>query len=125
MRVILDVNRPSSVSYGVQSCSSVEGFMEMKKLHPEDEFVIDPESYEVYQTYMERLVMQEVYDFCDEMCIEQDVLSAMIQWNSVKMNFLAPEYEAEDIAYEEYLNEYYSDFDAEMLREGMWITKHC
>jgi hypothetical protein len=27
--------------------------------------------------------------------------------------------------YEEYLNEYYSDFDAEMLRETMWITKHC
>ena len=125
MRVILDVNRPSSLSCGVQSCSSVEGFMEMKKLHPEDEFMIDPESYEAYQTYMERLVMQEVYNFCDEMCIEQDVLSAMIQWNSVKMNFLAPEYEAEDIAYEEYLNDYYSDYDAEIMRDVMWMNKHC
>jgi hypothetical protein len=87
--------------------------------------VIDPESCEAYEVYMERLVMREVQNFRNEMCVEQDVLAAMIQWNSVKMNFLAPEYEAEDIAYEEYLNEYYSDFDAEMLREDMWITKHC
>ena len=88
MRVILDVNRPSSLSYGVQSCSSVEGFLELKRLHPEDEFVIDLESYEVYMTYMERLVMSEVHDFCEEMCVEQDALAAMLQWNSVKMNFL-------------------------------------
>lgn len=88
MRVILDVNRPSSVSCGVQSCSSVEGFLEVKKNHPEDEFVIDPESCEAYEVYMERLVMREVQSFCDEMCVEQDVLAAMIQWNSVKMNFL-------------------------------------
>ena len=79
----------------------------------------------MYVSDYESLVMWEVYSFCDEMGIDMDTFNAMLQWNSCKMNFLAPEYEAEDIAYEEYLNEYYSDFDAEMLRESMWITKHC
>jgi len=79
----------------------------------------------LYVNDYESLVMWEVYSFCDEMDIDMDTFNAMLQWNSCKMNFLAPEYEAEDIAYEEYLNEYYSDFDAEMLREAMWITKHC
>ena len=79
----------------------------------------------MYVSDYESLVMWGVYSFCDEMGIDMDTLNAMLQWNSCKMNFLAPEYEAEDIAYEEYLNEYYSDFDAEMLRETMWITKHC
>jgi hypothetical protein len=79
----------------------------------------------MYVSDYESLVMWGVYSFCDEMGIDIDTFNAMLQWNSCKMNFLAPEYEAEDITYEEYLNEYYSDFDAEMLREGMWITKHC
>ena len=79
----------------------------------------------MYVSDYESLVMWGVYSFCDVMGIDMDTFNAMLQWNSCKMNFLAPEYEAEDIAYEEYLNEYYSDFDAEMLREGMWITKHC
>ena len=93
MKVILDVNKPSSLSCGVQSCSSVEGFLEMKDLHPEDEFVIDPESYEAYETYMERLVMREVQNFCDEMCINLEDLSAMIQWDSVKDQLMVTEEE--------------------------------
>ena len=79
----------------------------------------------IYVSDYESLVMWGVYSFCDEMGIDIDTFNAMLQWNSCKMNFLAAEYETEDIAYEEYLNEYYSDFDAEMMRETMWITKHC
>ena len=119
MRVILDVNRPSSVSCGVQSCSSVEGFLEVKKNHPEDEFVIDPESYEAYEVYMERLVMREVQNFCDEMSINMYDLSAMIEWNLVCMNFLVPEYEAEEEAM-------WADYDywLECSQDAMWITKN-
>ena len=115
MRVILDVNRPSSVSCGVQSCSSVEGFLEVKKNHPEDEFVIDPESYEAYEVYMERLVMREVQSFCDEMSINMDDLTAMIEWNSVKDSLLAPvcEEEDEDLAYYE-----------ECCEAAMWIENN-
>ena len=42
------------------------------------------------------------------MCIEADAVVSSI--------------EAE---YDYWLNEYYSDFDAEMMRENLWITKHC
>ena len=49
----------------------------------------------------------------------------MMAYAEQSAEILAPGYEAEDIAYEEYLNEYYSDYDAEMLRETMWITEHC
>lgn len=79
----------------------------------------------MYVSDYESLVMWGVECFCEDMGITSKDFSAMLTWNSIKDNFLVPEYETEDIAYEEYLNEYYSDFDAEMLRETMWITKHC
>ena len=79
----------------------------------------------LYVNDYESLVMWEVECFKEDMGLDSEALTALFNWEACKMNFLAPEYEAEDIAYEEYLNEYYSDFDAEMLREGMWITKHC
>ena len=79
----------------------------------------------MYVSDYESLVMWGVYSFCDEMGIDMDTFNAMLQWNSCKMNFLAPEYEAEDIAYEEYLNEYYSDFDAEIMRDVIWMNHHC
>ena len=63
--------------------------------------------------------------FCEDMGITNEDMVAMMHWYNVRGELLAAEYETEDIAYEEYLNEYYSDFDAEMLRETMWITKHC
>lgn len=79
----------------------------------------------MYVSSYQDLVMWEVQTFCDDMGITVKDFSAMLTWESCKMNFLAPEYEAEDIAYEEYLNDCYSDFDAEMLRESMWIANHC
>ena len=79
----------------------------------------------MYVSDYESLVMWGVYSFCDEMGIDIDTFNAMLQWNSCKMNFLAPEYEAEDIAYEEYLNEYYSDYDAEIMCDVIWMNHHC
>jgi len=78
MKVILDVNRPSSLSCGVQSCSSVEGFLELERLHPEDEFVIDPASVEAFLDYQERLALDEVKNFCDDMGISYEDFGAML-----------------------------------------------
>jgi hypothetical protein len=33
--------------------------------------------------------------------------------------------EAITAEYEEYLNEYYSDYDAEIMRDVMWMNKNC
>ena len=33
--------------------------------------------------------------------------------------------EALEAEYDAYLEEYYSDYDAEMMRETMWATEHC
>lgn len=71
------------------------------------------------------LVMWGVECFKEAMGLDSEALTALWNWEACKMNFLAPEYEAEDIAYEEYLNEYYSDFDAEIMRDVMWMNKHC
>lgn len=79
----------------------------------------------LYVNDYESLVMWGVECFKEDMGLDSEALTALWNWEACKMNFLAPEYEAEDIAYEEYLNEYYSDFDAEMLRETMWMNKHC
>ena len=48
----------------------------------------------------------------------------MTTYDQVK-DAIAAEYEAEDIAYEEYLNDYYSDYDAEIMRDVMWMNHHC
>lgn len=79
----------------------------------------------MYVSDYESLVMWGVECFKEDMGLDSEALAALWNWEACKFNFLAPEYETEDIAYKEYLNEYYSDFDAEMLRETMWITKHC
>lgn len=77
MKVILDVNRPSSVSCGVQSCSSVEGFIEVMKMHPNDEFVIDKASADAYVDYMRMLNSLDWEEFCNEMCITKQDYDAM------------------------------------------------
>ena len=79
----------------------------------------------MYVSDYESLVMWGVECFKEDMCLDSEALTALWNWEACKMNFLAPEYEAEDIAYEEYLNEYYSDFDAEIMRDVMWMNKHC
>jgi len=79
----------------------------------------------LYVNDYESLVMWEVECFKEDMGLDSEALTALFNWEACKMNFLAPEYEAEDIAYEEYLNECYSDFDAEIMRDVMWMNHHC
>ena len=50
-------------------------------------------------------------DFCTQM-----------YWSEIKASILAEEYELEDIAYEEAMCDGY---DAEMMREVMWMNYHC
>ena len=57
--------------------------------------------------------------FLEDMGITDSDYQAMLDY------YINIQPEAFAAEYEEYLNEYYSDFDAEMLRETMWITKHC
>jgi hypothetical protein len=33
--------------------------------------------------------------------------------------------EAHDAEYEEWLENYYSDYDAEIMRDVMWMNHHC
>ena len=80
MKVILDVNKSSSVSWNVQVCSSVEGFIEVMKMHPEDEFVIDEASADAYVDYMRTLFSLNLDEFCDEMCISKQNYYAMIDY---------------------------------------------
>ena len=79
----------------------------------------------MYVNDYESLVMWGVECFKEDMGLDSEALTALWNWEACKYNFLAPEYEAEDIAYEEYLNEYYSDFDAEIMRDVMLMNKHC
>ena len=53
------------------------------------------------------LVMWDVECFKEDMGLDSKGLTALFDWEACKMNFLAPEYEAEDIAYEEYLDDCY------------------
>ena len=97
MQVILNVSMPSCIKQGVQYCSTPEGFMSIKQMHPEDEFIIqDEESYDAWMDYRTELAMKEVYDFCDGMGITLSDFSALLTWHSVKDLLLAPLYEAED-----------------------------
>ena len=60
--------------------------------------------------------------FCDEIGITPDDYCAMLTY----YNCIQPEvFEMEDEAYEEYLNDYYSDYDAEIMRDAMWMNNHC
>ncbi len=79
----------------------------------------------MYVNDYESLVMWGVECFKEDMGLDSEALTALWNWEACKMNFLAPEYEAEDIAYEEYLNDYYSDYDAEIMRDAMWMNHHC
>lgn len=80
MKVILDVNKSSSVSWNVQVCSSVEGFIDVMKMHPEDEFVIDEASAGAYVDYMRTLVSLDWDEFCEDMCITKQDYDAMIDF---------------------------------------------
>lgn len=97
MKVILNVNAPKPYIQGsVQVCNTVEGFMSIKEMHPEDEFDVDLNSYEVYMAYMTDLAMREVADFLDEMMISSEDFSAMLTYYSCSAYVLAPVYEEEE-----------------------------
>lgn len=75
----------------------------------------------MYVSDYESLVMWGVYSFCDEMGIDMDTFNAMLQWNSCKMNFLAPEYEAEDDFAKFMANDNTADWaDFEFARNMGW-----
>lgn len=76
----------------------------------------------MYVSSYQDLVMWGVYSFCDDMGITPEYFSAMLTWNSVKDNLLVADEEAR---YEEWLNEYYSDYDAEIMRDVMWMNNNC
>lgn len=96
MKVILDITKKSCIKNGVQYCSTPEGFASIRKMHPDDEFIIeDALSFDAWNDYLINKEMKEVYDFCDKMCITPEDFSTRLHWNSCKMNFLVPEYEME------------------------------
>lgn len=76
----------------------------------------------MYVSSYEDLVMWGVYCFCDDMGITPEDFSAMLTWDSIKYSLIA---EDEEAKYEAYLEEYYSDYDAEIMRDVMWINHNC
>ena len=80
MKVILDVNKSSSVSWNVQVCSSVAGFIEVMKMHPNDEFVVSEGSADAYVDYMRTLASLDWDEFCNEMCITKQDYDAMVDY---------------------------------------------
>ena len=124
MRVILDVNRPSSVSCGVQSCSSVEGFMEMKKLHPEDEFVIEEASADVYVDYIRTLASLDWDEFCDGMHITKQDYDAMVDFYQNTEPSPDPVHDSELFIDELLAEEYYAELQ-EAYDETIYSLKYC
>ena len=71
-------------------------------------------------------LQKENLQFCEDMGWTIKDLAAQWLWSGrFGAKVCAEAYELEELIYQEYLNEYYSDFDAEMLRESMWIANHC
>ena len=117
MKVILDVNKPSCLSWNVQVVSSVEGFLGLQEIYPDDDFVIDPESFEAYETYMKRLTTLECERFLDDMHITKSDYDAMIDYyvNVSPEVFVLWE---EQVTHEELLrDEYYAE-----LKQDYWET---
>ena len=113
MKVILDVNKSSSVSWNVQVCSSVEGFIEVMKMHPNDEFVIDEASADAYVDYMRTLASLDWDEFCNEMCITKQDYDAMVDFYQNVEPLPDPEHDKqifmEELLVEDYWMEMYND----------------
>ena len=122
MRVILDVNRPSSVSCGVQSCSSVAGFVEVMKMHPNDEFVIDEASADAYVDYMRTLASLDWDEFCDGMHITKQDYDAMVNFYQNTEPMPDPVHDEVEFI-KAFCDEDY-DYWLECSQDAMWITKN-
>lgn len=115
MRVILDVNSTSSVSYNVQVCSSVQGFLSIMEMHPEDEFVIDEASADAYVDYMRAKQSAEALweNFCDEMCITKQDYDAMRDYYMNVGPEPDPRYDEELFIDELLADDYYAELQAD------------
>jgi len=60
--------------------------------------------------------------FCDEMGIDAMNAHTLLSTYDQVKEALAEEHDAE---YEEWLEDYYSDYDAEIMRDVMWMNHHC
>lgn len=113
MKVILDVNKSSSVSWNVQVCSSVKGFIDVMKMHPNDEFVIDEASADAYVDYMRTLASLDWDEFCNEMCITKQDYDAMVDFYQNVEPLPDPEHDKqifmEELLVEDYWMEMYND----------------
>ena len=113
MKVILDVNKSSSVSWNVQVCSSVAGFIDAMKMHPNDEFVIDEASADAYVDYMRTLASLDWDEFCNEMCITKQDYDAMVDFYQNVEPLPDPEHDKqifmEELLVEDYWMEMYND----------------
>ena len=65
------------------------------------------------------MVMWNVECFCEDMGITpEDYANMVTYYNCIQPEVIADEYEA-------WLNDYYSDYDAEIMRDVMWMNNHC
>jgi hypothetical protein len=67
--------------------------------------------------------VKELQMFMSDMHWTKEELIAQFYWVMCVGDKLMAE--ANEAEYETYLEVYYSDYEAEMLRESMWITNHC
>ena len=65
---------------------------------------------------------KQFVDFCDEMKISAwDARCLVDNYEQVEKAIA----EIHDAEYEAYLEDYYSDYDAEIMRDVMWINHNC
>ena len=115
MRVILDVNKTSSVSWNVQVCSSVAGFIDMMKMHPEDEFVIDEASADAYVDYMRTLASLDWDEFCEAMHITKQDYDAMVNFYQNVEPLPDPEHDKQIFMEELLVEDYWMEMYEAML----------
>ena len=123
MKVILDVNKSSSVSWNVQVCSSVEGFIEVMKMHPNDEFVISEGSSDAYVDYMRALASLDWDEFCDEMHISKQDYDAMIDYYMNAEPMPDPKHDKELFREELLAEDYYAELQ-EAYDETIYSLKY-
>jgi predicted N-acyltransferase len=123
MKVVLDVNKSSSVSCGVQVCSSVEGFIEVMKMHPNDEFVIDEASADAYVDYMRTVASLDWDEFCDGMHITKQDYDAMVNFYQNTEPMPDPVHDKELFVDELLAEDYYAELQ-EAYDETIYSLKY-